>query len=230
MTWFAQPSGLPRLRHQPAHDRSCVEPLEQRTLMSAAAPVTTVLQASADFVRTLENGWLINVEFDTATAPGFGTNVKLEITDEQDNRVLRAYGDSVQSTLVMSPNLSSAHVDAIVPMVEDGGERTFYLNVELDFQRVGPLDGQSVDPGYVGRLVDAGREAVASGTVVIDPYVAEQLPADVPAKLLSPEDLSYSGSIFQFRTVLPFGEQTSSILAAGTTLASDLFSQTPVLN
>jgi hypothetical protein len=231
MSLPVHPSPTSALRHQPTHAKPCVEPLEGRTLLSAAeSTITYVNEVAAQFEGPHGSIWI--VASDTA--------LEADITVVGgDSQLLRAQGYSVPTALEVAPDVKSAHLEASLVIQDwDGGtygDGVYSLHIDLYFTATEPADRYSSALGDNGRSVFTSQGAQVTGSVIIEPLAGEPpLPLGVPDALLSPEDGAFTGfggvGIFQTRLIQPPHSPSSSILVTGSSVAKDLFSQTPVLN
>jgi hypothetical protein len=232
MSLSVHPSTRSSQRHQPTYNEPCVEPLEGRTLLSAeASPVTYENLLAAQFEGPHGFIWIVASE----------TALEADVTVVGgDSQLLRAQGYSVPTVFELAPDVKSAHLEAnLVIRDYDGGgtygDGSYRLDIDLYFTATEPADRYSTALGDNGRSLLTSQGAQVTGSVIIESLAGEPpLPPGVPDALLSPDDGTFTGfggvGIFQTRIVQPSHSPSSSILVTGSSVADDLFSQTPVLN
>ena len=208
----------------------CVEPLERRALFSAEpSPVTYHNVLGAQF--GTPNALISIVASETAL------EAALAVGSDEAGFAYRALGYSVPTAFDVAANVKSAHLEANVVIQDwDGGtygDGMYLLVIDVDFTAYEPADlyaGSLPD----GRSLYISQGAELSGSIVIEPLPGgPPLPADIPTVLLSPQDGKVgAGStvIMQTRNIQPPHWPDSSFGVKGSTVARDLFSQTPVLN
>ena len=135
----------------------------------------------------------------------------------------------------VAANVKSAHLEAKAIVVDalNYGEEVFVLVMNLDFTAFEPADVYAISwPG--GRALQVSQAVEVSGSVTIEPLPdGSPLPSGVPTVLLTPEDGKVGtnrSAIVTTRLIQPSNWPDPFLGVTGSTVARDLFSQTPVLN
>ena len=211
---------------------SSVELLERRAFLSAAAsPVTYQDELGAQF-GTAEGGIFI-------LASETAIDAQVSVVNENGETIFHAQGYSVPTAFDVATNHKSAHLEASLVVrgydfdtgaYEDG---LYWLEIDVDFTAFEEAD---LYPGLVadGRSLYFSQGAEISGSIVIESLPGETpLPPGVPNVLLSPQEGKLgAGSVVIMHTqyIQPPHWPDSFSTVTGSTIAENLFSETPVLS